>query len=102
MPDEIGTEATRSDAQSTNEGLFGDAADEAAAAVVEEEGSKGETAQDPQGSDDAEEQAGQPEDLRVVASIKGGRATIGAQQPASDPHIKSFDDRDLSGLTQRV
>ena len=33
-------------------------------------------------------------------SIKGGRATIGVQQPSSDPYIESFDDRDLSGLTQ--
>ena len=57
---------------------------------------------DPQGSDDAEEQAGQPEDLKVVVCIKGGRAAIGVQQPPSDPHIESFDDRDLTGLTQEV
>ncbi len=68
-------------------------------------GAEGEAAQDPQGSDDAEEQAGQPEDLKVVVCImciKGGRATIGGQQPPSDPHIESFDDRDLTGLTQEV
>ena len=35
-------------------------------------------------------------------SIKGGRATIGVQRPASDPHIESFDDGDLAGLTQEV
>ena len=35
-------------------------------------------------------------------SIKGGRATIGVQQPASDPHIESFDDGDLAGLTQEA
>ena len=35
-------------------------------------------------------------------SIKGARATIGVQQPSSDPHIESFDDQDLSGLTQEV
>ena len=35
-------------------------------------------------------------------SIKGGSATIGVQQPASDPHIESFDDADLAGLTQEV
>ena len=57
---------------------------------------------DPQGSDDAEDQAGQPEDLKVVVCIKGGRAAIGVQQPPSDPHIESFDDRDLTGLTQEV
>ena len=56
----------------------------------------------PQGPEGAEEQAGQPEDLKVVVSIKGGRATIGVQQPSSDPHIESFDDGDLAGLTQEV
>ena len=35
-------------------------------------------------------------------SIKGGRATIGVQRPSSDPHIESFDDQDLSGLTQEI
>ena len=107
MPDDNGMETTRSDAPSADDSLFGDAADDTAAAAVEEEDSKGQTAQDPQGSDDAEEQAvgdetGSSEDLKVVVSIKGGRATIGVQQPSSDPHIESFDDADLSGLTQEV
>ena len=35
-------------------------------------------------------------------SIKGGRATIGVQRPSSDPHIESFDDGDLAGLTQEA
>ena len=35
-------------------------------------------------------------------SLKGGRATIGVQQPSSDPYIESFDDQDLSVLTQEV
>ena len=48
------------------------------------------------------EQAGQPEDLKVVVSVKGGRATIGVQRPSSDPHIETFDDGDLAGLTQEV
>ena len=102
MTDETRTEPTRSDAPSADESLCGDTADDAATAVVEEEDSEGETPQDPQGSDDADEQAGQPEDLKVVVSITGGRATIGVQQPASDPHIESFDDRDLAELTQEV
>ena len=38
----------------------------------------------------------------MVVSIKGGRATIGVQGVSSDPHIESFDDRDLSGLTQEA
>ncbi len=107
MPDENGTEATRSDGPSTDESLFGDAADDAAAAVDQEEDSKGETTQDGQGSDDAGEQADgdateASEDLKVVVSIKGGRATIGVQQPSSDPHIETFDDRDLAGLIQET
>ena len=102
MPDETGTEATRSDAPSADESLFGDAADDAVAAVAEGEDSKAETQQDRQGSDDAGHEAAPPEDLKVVVSIKNGRATIGVQRTSSDPHIESFDDRDLSGLTQEV
>ena len=102
MPDETGTETSRSDAPSADESLFGDTADDTAAAVVEGEDSKTETAQDSQGSDDAEEQTAPPEDLKVVVSIKGGRATIGVQRPSADPHIESFDDRDLSGLAEEV
>ncbi len=107
MPDETGTETTRSDAPSADESLFGDAADDTAAAAAEEQDANEETEQDPEGADDAEEQAvgdetETSEDLKVVVSIKGGRATIGVQRTSSDPHIESFDDRDLSGLTQEV
>ena len=107
MPDETGMEATRSDAPSADESLFGGAADDTAAAVADEQDANEKSAEDPQGSDDAEEQAagdetGSSEDLKVVVSIKGGRATIGVQRPSSDPHIESFDDPDLAGLTQEV
>ena len=102
MPDETGTEATRSDAPSANESPFDDAADDTEAAVAEEQDADEGTALGPQGSDDAEEQAGPSDDLKVVVSLKGGRATIGVQQPSSDPHIESFDDRDISGLTEEV
>ena len=103
MPDETGTETIHSDAPSADEGLFGDAAaDDTAAAVVEEQDANNEAEQGPQGSDDAEGQDGPPEDLKVVVSIKGGRATIGVQRPSADPHIESFDDPDLSGLTQEA
>ncbi len=98
MPDETGTETTRSDAPSADESPIGDAADGTEAAVADEQ----DAPQDPQGSDAAEEQAGPPDDLKVVVSLKGGRATIGVQQPTSDPYIESFDDRGLSGLTQEV
>ena len=121
MPDEIGTETTRSDAPGADESLFGDAADDAPAAVAEGQDADKETEQDLQGSDDAEKrnagneaeqaqhssddgegQASAQEDLKVVVSIKGGKATIGVQQPSSDPHIETFDAPDVSGLTQEV
>ena len=107
MPDEIGTETSRSDAPSADDSLFGDAADDAAAAVADEQDADKEAEQDPEGSDDADgetgaSETGTPEDLKVVVSIKGGRATIGVQQPSSDPHIESFDDHDLTGLAQEV
>ena len=38
----------------------------------------------------------------MVVSIKGGRAVIGVQQPASDPHIETFEDHDLPALAQEV
>ena len=88
MPDEVGTKATRSDVPSADDSLFGDAADDTEAAVADEQ--------------DAGDETGSSEDLKVVVSLKGGRATIGVQQPSSDPHIETFDDRDLSGLTQEV
>ena len=102
MPDENGKEATRSDAPSSDDSLFGGPADDAAAAVADEQDASKEIAQDPQGSDDAGDEAGAPEDLKVVVSIKDGRATIGVQGASSDPHIESFDDPDLSRLTQEA
>ncbi len=102
MSNDTGTETIRSDAPGADESLFGDAVDDTEAAVANEQDANEETEQAPQGSDDAGEQDGQPEDLKVVVSIKGGRATIGVQRPSSDPHIETFDDQDLSGLTQEV
>ena len=102
MLDETGTVTTRSDAPSTDESFFGDAAENTSVVAADEQDAKEETAEAPEGSDDAGEQAGSPEDLKVVVSIKEGRAIIGVQRPSSDPHIESFDDRDLSALTQEV
>ena len=107
MPDEVGTETTRSDAPSADDSLFGDATDDTAPAVAEGQDADKEVQQDPQDSDAAGEQAGAsetdtPDDLKVVVSIKGGRATIGVQQPSSDPHIESFDGQDLTGLAQEA
>jgi len=119
MPDENGTEATRPEAVSVEESIFGDMAekaDDAPAAVVEEQDAGEETAQDAQGEADADAQdsndAGEvanaegetdaSEELKVVVSIKGGRAVIGVQQPSSDPHIETFEDHDLPALAQEV
>ncbi len=105
MPDDIGTETTRPDTPSAEKSIFGDAADKAddtPAAVVEEEDTNEETEQDAQGAADAEAETGAAEELKVVVSIKGGRATIGVQRPSSDPHIETFDDADLPELAQEV
>ena len=121
MPDEVGTEATRSDAPGADDSPFGDMADDKPAGAVDEQDSNEETqqdpqvsvdsdeqdsdkeaAQDPQGPDEAADEAGALEDLKVVVSIKSGRATIGVQRPSADPHIESFDDRDLPGLAREV
>ena len=91
MPDENGTATTRPDAT-----------------IVEEQGPDEETARASQGSDDAAEtdtdeaQTDAAEELKVVVSIKGRRATVGVQQPSSDPHIEAFDDAELAELAQEV
>ncbi len=100
MPDETGTEATRSDALSAYESLFGEMAGDKAAAV--EEDSNSETDREENDSEDAEEAAIPTEDLKVVVSIKEGRATIGVKQPSSDPHIEPVDAPDLSGLVGEI
>ena len=102
MPDELGTETTRSDAPSADDSPFADVVEDTAAAVTVEEDFTAEAAQEPQGSNGGEEQAASPEELKVVVSVKGGRATIGVQQPKSDPHIESFDGHDLPGLAREV
>ncbi len=63
---------------------------------------KSKTDKELQGSDVAEQQAGPPEDLKVVVSIREGRATIGVQRPSSGPHIESFDEPDPSELVREV
>ena len=108
MPDENGTETTRPDAVSVEESIFGDAAekaDDTPAAVVDGEATNKETAQgaaDDGDKPDAEAEAEASEELKVVVSIKGGRAVIGVQQPSSDPHIETFEAHDLPALAQQV
>ena len=41
------------------------------------------------------------EELKVVLSIRGGRAVIGVQRPSADPYIEAFDDADLLGLVDQ-
>jgi len=91
MPDENGTETTRLEA-----------------AVVEGQKSDEETPRESQGTSDSEEtaeaetQTCAAEELKVIVSIKEGRATVGVQQPSSDPHIETFEDADLTELAQEV
>ena len=107
MSSENGTETPRSDSMSAAESLFGDTPADQTVAVAKEEDSKNETEQDSQGSEAVEDQtvegeASPTEDLKVVVSIKDGRATIGVQRPSVDPYIEPVDDPDLSRLTQEV
>ena len=111
MPDENGTEATRQDAVSVEESIFGDTAekaDDTPAEVVEEREAEEKAEQEPQVSEDTEEAAdaeaedAPSDELKVVVSIKGGRAVIGVQQPSADPHIETFEGHDLPALAQEV
>ena len=124
MTDESGTEIHPSDVVSAEEFLFGhatddtpagvggelpagDAADDAPVDVDEEQDADGETAEEPDVADGGGVQPAQgetetTEELKVVVSIRGDRATIGVQQPSVDPHIESFDDLDLAGLALEV
>ena len=123
LTDETGTEIHSPDVVSAEEFLFGTAPDDAPAEVAGELPAGGgtddagdtETAKAPDA--DTETAAEEPdvtnedggeqsapaetetsEELKVVLSIRAGRATIGVQRPASDPHIESFDDPDLFEL----
>ena len=125
MTDETGTEIHSPDVVNVEEFLFGAAADDAPADVAEglsagdATGEVGDTEAAAEPDDDTEtsveeldvgDAAGeQPapadsetkDELKVVLSIKAGRATIGVQRPSADPHIESFDDPDLFGLADQ-
>ena len=125
MTDETGKATTPPDVVNVEEFLFGHATDDAPADVggqlpaeelpsgddtneedaneedANEDDANEEVEPDAPGSDDAGEHAASPEELKVVLSIRGGRATIGVQRPASDPHIESFDDPELFGLADQ-
>ena len=85
------------------ESPIAEAVDDAPADSAREPNSDGETADEPNAADDTGERTALDEketsdELKVVLSIRGGRATIGVQRPEADPHIESFDDPDLFGL----
>ena len=102
MLDENGTEATREDAQSAAESFFGDTAAATSVPITEEQEAEKVTGQERQDPHEPEKEASPSEELKVVVSIKDGRATIGVQRPSSDPHIESFDEPDLSRLAGSV
>ena len=126
MKEEVGTEKVPSDATRVDVNLFGDAAEDPVATATGDEGPTEVTERDdggPQAVDngDADGKAAKDEEpdaetgeastacekdsseeLKVVLSIRDGRATIGVQRPSSDPHIESFDDADLAGLAQEA
>ena len=95
-------------AQNTAASLFGDEAVEPTVEAIKEGEPRDESPPDEEGSVvSEEEQAVEAEadaqgDLKVVVSVRRGRATIGVQRPSSDPHIESFDEPDLSGLAHRI
>ncbi len=97
-PAEVGGELPAGDAHATDE------ADDAGDLETDgEPDGDSETNEEPDTDDDAGEQpapveAETPDELKVVLSIRGNRATIGVQRPAADPHIESFDDPELFGL----
>lgn len=121
MADEVGTMTTRTETPNAADSLFCDTKDSTSTSVPEGEMVKAERASEQQGTgvvemqvtdDKAERNAEGPDDagsddvpsddLKVVVSVKGGRATIGVQRPSADPHIETFEDRDLSTLAQEV
>ena len=97
----------------------GGAAGEVAAGDATDDAGDTETAQGPEAEADTDTPADEPhvadndddggeqpapaeteatDELKVVLSIRGGRAVIGVQRPSADPHIEVFDDTDLFGL----
>ena len=124
MTDENGTEIRSPDVVSAEEFLFGTVSDDAPAddagecpaGDVTDDAGDTEIAGEPDAGTDTKAAVEEPgaiddagdepspadteasEELKVVLSIKGGRATIGVQRPSADPHIEAFDDPDLFGL----
>ena len=115
ITDETGREISPADVVNVEEFLFGTAANDAPGDVADDAGdlepggepdADPETAEEPNTADADGDQTDPAEteasdELKVVLSIKGGRATIGVQRPSADPHIESFDDPDLFWLADQ-
>ena len=125
VTDETGSEIALSEVVNVEEFLFGaapadapaDVAGEGSAEDVGDDAAAGdaaagepavdtETAEEPDADDDAGNEPGSAgtetaEQLKVVVSIRGGRAVIGVQRPSADPHIEAFDDADLFELADQ-
>ena len=72
-----------------------DTAEESDTADVDADADDGDGTESPPAETDTSEE------LKVVLSIRGGRAVIGVQRPSADPHIEAFDDADLFELADQ-
>lgn len=101
MPDETKKETTCPDSQSADESPFGNVVDDAPVASVQARDANEKDTQGIGGAGDGSD-TDAPEDLKVVVSMRGDKATIGVQCPSSDPHVESFDEADLNGLAREI
>ena len=93
MPDEVGTEATRSDASSADESLFGDAPDGAADTAADEQVSAEETEQDGQDSGYAEAKASQgQEGATETGEPEAGDKAADGSQGSDDAEAETSQD----------
>ena len=103
----FGTAADDSPDYASEEFPAGDATDEAGdtEAAAEPEAEPETADEEPDVADDEEQPAPADsettDELKVVLSIRAGRATIGVQRPSADPHIESFDGPDLFELADQ-
>ena len=112
MAEEARTGAPVPDVDDTSKGLFGveepaipneGLADENA---TDENAEEAPEAQDGGAAESSPGEAGAEtatrEELKVVVSVRGGRALVGVQRTGADPHIEAFDDRDMHSLAGEV
>ena len=104
IAEEAGTETTRPDGpvadERSPESANGKDSERESASEQRDAGEEG--SQVAQAADRVGHEAAPPEDVKIVVSFRGGRATVGVQRPDSDPHIETFDDLDESRATHEV